>query len=846
MTSATSIKTISDSSGNSLKQHEQLYQSLFFAMNISLNWLKTYLPDLDKTPEEIDEALTLVGFEVDAIEHKGLPLLEKVVVGEVLTKEQHPNADRLSVCSVNVGDSENPAGIVCGAKNFKVGDRVPVATVGAELPGGFKIEKAKLRGVDSAGMMCSARELGLGDDHAGLYILEDRPEIGTPINDVFPGGDIVFDVEITPNRPDCLSHIGLARELSAHFDLELHLPETKLSAEDFDPKANDALIDSVAIESTDSCHYYTAHCIEGVEIKESPAWLKEAIESIGLRPINNVVDVTNYVLHETGQPLHAFDVSKIKGNKIIVRKAKPGESIITLDDKKRELSENHSLIADAERGLVVAGVMGSIDAEVDDNTVDILLESAWFEPKQTRKTSRELGLSTDSSYRFERGIDPLGVDKAAYRALDLILETAGGTLKKQSIIEGSNELPKCEVVVGPDYIRDRCGFGPEDAQIKKALVALGLGVEVATKKPLGWKITIPSHRGDLSRPIDIVEEFLRIYGTDKIPETPVQSEACIREHSREWIVRRQLASTLQGKGFSEIYNYTLLDGANLEAEEGSLDALKLLNPISSDQTHLRPSLIPGLVDAIVTNQNHNRGSSRFFEWGRTYKQVDDELVECLGIGFAIHENPVEKHWLERKGVDFYEMKALVTDLLAIAGLKLSDNLISMDPIPLYGQKGHFVVGAGIRRGGFEAEFGMLDLKWLKEADVDGIVWAGSIAILPTTIDKPKKPYSYIPFSHFPPSYKDLALVVGSDVPAAKVTEAMNKTAQSVSDKTFKVESISLFDVYEGKGLEEGHKSLAYTITFRGTSGTLSDKVVNEAFDKIQSAIEKRTAFRVRR
>jgi phenylalanyl-tRNA synthetase beta chain len=269
-------------------------------MQISLNWLKNYLPDLDKTPEQIEEALTLVGFEVDAIEYKGLPQLDKVVVGEVLTKEQHPNADRLSVCTVNVGDPANPAGIVCGAKNFKVGDRVPVATVGAELPGGFKIEKAKLRGVDSAGMMCSARELGLGEDHAGLYILEDRPEVGTAINDVFPAGDTVFDVEITPNRPDCLSHVGLARELSAHFQLKLVLPEIKLGRKDFDPAASDALVKSVTIESEDSCHYYTAHCIKGVTIKPSPAWLKEAIESIGLRPINNVVDVTNYVLHELG------------------------------------------------------------------------------------------------------------------------------------------------------------------------------------------------------------------------------------------------------------------------------------------------------------------------------------------------------------------------------------------------------------------------------------------------------------------------------------------------------------------------------------------------------------------
>jgi phenylalanyl-tRNA synthetase beta chain len=499
-----------------------------------------------------------------------------------------------------------------------------------------------------------------------------------------------------------------------------------------------------------------------------------------------------------------------------------------------------------QRGLVIAGVMGSVDAEVDETTVDILLESAWFDPKQTRKTSRELGLSTDSSYRFERGIDPLGVDKAAYRALDLILETAGGTLCKQAISVGSNQLPERTVNVGPDYIRERCGFGPDDDAIRKSLAALDLGIKEISKKPVVWEVTIPSHRADLSRPIDLVEEFLRIYGTDKIPETPVVNEACLREHSREWTIRGQISQALQSRGFSEIYNYTLLDGSKLEKSQGDQSALKLLNPISSDQTHLRPSLIPGLVDAIHTNQNHNRGSARFFEWGRTYKTMGDKLVECLGIGFAIHENPVEKHWKERHATDFYQIKSLVSDLLAIAGLRLSDNLLAMDKLPIYAQQGHFVMGAGIQKGGFEVEMGMLDLKWLKQADIDGMVWAVSIAILPATIDKPQKPYQYQSFSHFPPSYKDLALVVDKSVPSAKVTDAMLKTAQSVSDKTFSVESVRLFDVYEGQGLEEGHKSLAYSLTFRGTQGTLSDKVVNEAFDRLQSTIEKRTPYRVRR
>ena len=814
-------------------------------MLISLKWLKNYIPELDRSPEEIEEALTLIGFEVESIEHTGLPAFENVVVGEVVTKAQHPDADRLSVCEVNTGDPDNLNQIVCGAQNFKAGDRVPVALLGAELPGGFVIQKAKLRGVESAGMMCSARELGLGEDHSGLYILTDRPEIGTPINEVFPEGDVVFDIEVTPNRPDSLNHLGIARELGAHYGLKLILPEIKLAKADFSTTATDGLVKSVNIEAPDCCLYYTAHSIRKVKIAESPDWLKTAIESIGLRPINNVVDVTNYVLHELGQPLHAFDAKKIQGNRIVVREAKEGESIVTLDDKKRSLTPDHLLIADESRGLVIAGVMGSIDAEVDNTTTDIVLESAWFEPKQTRKTSRELGLSTDSSYRFERGIDPIGVDTAAFRALDLILETAGGELCKQAVLEGSNKIPERTIEFTPDYIRERCGFDFENERILTALEALEIKISVVSEDPLTWKAKVPSFRGDLERPIDLVEEFLRIYGTDKIPEIDVEMRAMLRDHSREWTLRKELTQYLRYQGYSEAYNYTLLDASKFESTKGEYDKLRMLNPISSDQTHLRPSLIPGLVEVIKTNQNHGNTGARFFEWGRIYLENGDQLTECLGLAFAIHENPAEKHWLEREATDFYRVKATINDLLQISGLRLSDNLISLDNTPRYGQQGHFVKGAGLRKGGFEAEFGMLDLKFLKEHDIDGMVYAGCIAWLPSVIEKPEKALVYEPFSHFPPSYKDLALVVDAGEPAAKVMDALVKAAKTVSDKNFSVEGVQLFDVYQGKGLEEGKKSLAFSMTFRDKAETLKDDKVNRAFEAIQSNIEKRTPYRIR-
>ena len=815
-------------------------------MLISLNWLQTYIPGLNPNPEQIEEALTLIGFEVESIETRGLSPIDKVVVGEVLSKEPHPNADKLSVCKVHTGDPDHPASIVCGAQNFKVGDRVPVAVIGAELPGGFKIQKVQLRGVDSSGMMCSAKELGMGEDHSGLLILNNRPDIGTPIHEVFPKGDVVFDVEVTPNRPDCLSHLGLARELAAHFNLDRNEPVTELNAEAFSTEAKDGLLDRVVIEAAKDCHYYTAHCIRGVEIKESPDWLKTALEAIDLRPINNVVDVTNYVLHEFGQPLHAFDAAKIRGRTLRVRHAREDETLVTLDEKKRTLQPHHLLIADDERGLVIGGVMGSIDAEVDASTVDIVLESAWFEPRQTRRTSRELGLSTDSSYRFERGIDPRGVDTAAYRALELILETAGGSLCKQCYIEGSNELPERTIELSADYVRERCGFEFDDAAIERALSALGLGLESLELSPKRWKITVPSFRADLERPIDLVEEFLRIYGTDRIPDADVQNRALLREHSMEWSLRKRMSSYLCAKGFTEAYNYTLLDASRLERQDGEHEVLRLLNPISSDQTHLRPSLIPGLLEVIRTNQHHGAMGSRFFEWGRVYVAVGSELTECLGIGFALHEHPAQRSWKTREASDFYQIKALILDLLRMAGQRLSDNLISLDSIPRYGQQGHFVKGAGLRKGGFEAEFGMLDLKFLKEQDIEGVVYAGCIAILPASIEKPEKPHRYQAFTHFPPSFKDLALVVDSKEPAARVLDAMLKTARSVSDKDLEVEDIQIFDQYAGKGLEPGTKSLAFSMTFRSKSGTLTDERVNRAFDYIQQQIESRTRYRVRR
>lgn len=437
-------------------------------MKISYNWLKNYI-DLDPvehSPEVLADVLPLLGFDIEEYEKLGPPQLNHVVVGQVLEFGQHPDADRLRCCKVSTGNEGEVHDIVCGAKNFTQGDKVMVALPGAVLPGDFKIKASKLRGQPSAGMMCSAKELHIGHDHDGIMILDADTALGTPLNDLYRDGDTVFDLEITPNRVDVLSHIGVARELAAKFGLEVKYPEVNASTKN--AGSGEPLLSGVEVSASEVCPHYTAICIKGVKVGPSPKWLKDAIEATGQRSINNVVDVTNYVLHETCQPLHAFDAAKIKGGKLIVRTAGEGEKITTLDEVERALTADMVVIADTERPLVVAGVMGSLDAEVDASTSDIVLEAAYFAPTSVRATSRKLGLSSDSSYRFERGVDPKGVAYASLRAVDLILQVAGGSVDGDMIEEGAEPPTISEVTLRPNRVRSFIGFDVSDEEMQSA------------------------------------------------------------------------------------------------------------------------------------------------------------------------------------------------------------------------------------------------------------------------------------------------------------------------------------------------------------------------------------------
>ena len=492
-------------------------------MKISYNWLKNYI-DLDPvehSPECLQEVLPLLGFDIEEIEKLGPPQLDKVVVGQVLEYVQHPDADRLRCCKVSTGNEGEVHDIVCGAKNFNKGDKVMVALPGAVLPGDFKIKASKFRGQPSAGMMCSAKELQIGQDHDGIMIIDHDAALGTPVNELYTDADTVLKLEITPNRVDVLSHIGVARELAAKFGLAVKYPKVNVSKEN--ASAGEALFSGVEVSAPEVCPHYTAICIKGVKVGPSPKWLKDAIEGTGQRSINNVVDVTNYVLHETCQPLHAFDAAKIKGNKLVVRMASEGEQITTLDEVERKLTSKMAVIADAERPLVIAGVMGSLDAEVEETTTDIVIEAAYFSPTSIRATARKLNLSSDSSYRFERGVDPKGVTHASLRAVDLLLEVAGGTVDGKLIEEGAESPTISEVKLYPARVRNFIGFDISDAEMQAVLESLGLGVSIHDEADgrVRWEVTIPSYRQDLQRDVDLIEEIIRVYGTEEIPESEV-------------------------------------------------------------------------------------------------------------------------------------------------------------------------------------------------------------------------------------------------------------------------------------------------------------------------------------
>ena len=818
-------------------------------MKISLNWLRDYVA-LDASIDEISRAITFLGFEVEQVIRTGAPTLKDVVVGEVLVRDKHPNADKLSVCQVDVGPAGGVKTIVCGAQNYKVGDRVPVALPGAVLPGDFIIKQSKIRGQSSDGMMCSAKELGVAEDAAGLLILDGRPALGTPINQILPPGDVVFDIEITPNRPDCLSHLGIARELAAWFKLPLVYPQEKFRG-DIDGAAHPELLRNVSVLSSEDCPLYTAHIIKGVKIGPSPEWLQRRLTAVGLRPINNVVDVGNYVMLETGQPLHAFDARKLGGQEIIVRRATDGEKIVTLDGKERTLSSRMLVIADAQKPVVIAGIMGGVNSGVSEDTSDLVLECAIFKRQAIRWTSRRLGLTSDSCYRYERGVDPHAALEAAYRAIDLIVETAGGQVVGPAFHVGSDVPWKREIVVTHDYIVEKLGFSIPAEEMRAALEALELNVvreEETVGRGPAWTVTIPTWRDDLDRPIDLVEEVLRVYGTEKIPAAVVSSPGLIGEDDPVVLFNRRVTDYLVGHDFHECVNYTLRSAKEISTwvSQAAAVELALANPFVDDQSHLRPTLVMGLLESLKLNQSRGVMVSRLCETGRVCIERNGQNFECAAVAFLIAEPVGDRRWLKRAPADFYSVKKHASVLAAAAGVDLTRQPLVPIAGPYYGWQEGQSAAAGEMAQGWTVRFGMLSLPMTTSMGVEGKVYAGIFAILPEKITADTHRRRYADFSLLPATVRDLALVVDSSLHADEVRKTLAKVTRAAAGNAFTLESVEAFDVYQGKGLPEGKKSLAFSLVFRSSERTLTDDEVNAVFQKVQDEIGKSTAWQIRK
>jgi len=801
-------------------------------MNISYNWLKEFI-DLELSPDDTAEKLTLIGLEVEEVNNYG-SLLEGVIVGEVLEVDEHPNADRLRICQVNLGKEK--VQIICGADNVAVGQKVPVATIGSVLPltldngESLTIRKANLRGEPSEGMICAEDELGLGTDHNGIMVLDDTLKTGTPISEVFDlQVDTIFDIAITPNRPDATCHLGVARDLAASLNLDLKKPfqtdfkEAK-PLENFDIK----------IKNPEKCPRYVGKCIQDVTISESPAWLKNRLKALGLRPVNNVVDVTNYVMFELGQPLHAFDKDNLKGDKIVVRDFDHEVKFETLDHVKRDCPAGTLFICDGEQPVAIAGVMGGVDSEVSNRTSTILLESAYFDPGSIRKTAKEQTLQTDASYRFERGIDPEIQRIAAEHAAKLIAETAGGTLRENcSDIHPIKHQP-VKLALRKSYTNRLLGTNFSVHDITKLLGGLELSIEHKDQDAVTY--TIPSFRPDLEREVDLIEEVGRLYDYNNIPK-PGHATFTSPEPLTQWEqLNSKIKETAKGLRFREIYSNSLISDADA-AHFGDLnEMLHTLNPISADMTTLRPTLLQGFLKSAAYNFNRNASQVRFFETGHVFKKTDDGpyykgIGEESHILFGLAGLKKIEHWSsEPQEYSFFDLKAVVNSFLESLNLRKH---ISTKPNE-NGQLDYFVNKIKI------GELYEIDQTLYKEFDLDISAFAAEFSIsniFDTKRNLKETPYE--PVSKFPAFTFDFAVIVDNELRAESLLQQINETAGN------RLHDIQIFDVFEGSSIGENKKSLAFRLSFLDKNKTLTINDVEPIIEKVLKVLNDKFSAKLR-
>ncbi|WP_069658162.1 phenylalanine--tRNA ligase subunit beta [Arcticibacter eurypsychrophilus] len=799
-------------------------------MKISYNWLSQFIYTT-KTPDEISLILTDIGLEVESLEKvQAIPGgLEGLVVGYVKTCVQHPNADRLRITQVNVGNADDIQ-IVCGAANVAAGQKVIVATVGTTVypiageP--FKINKSKIRGEVSEGMICAEDEIGLGNSHEGIMVLEDTAVAGTPAQSYFQlKDDFLFEIGLTPNRADAASHLGVARDLAAFLRMDITMPD--LSA--FKPDHLQLPI-PVEVMNDDACVRYSSLTLTGITVKESPDWLKEKLQIIGIRPINNVVDITNYVLHELGQPLHAFDSSTITGGKVIVRNAVEGEVFVTLDGVERKLSIEDLMICNAEKPMCIAGVFGGAESGVSLSTTSVFLESACFSPVAVRKTSKRFGLKTDASFRFERGTDPEMTIYALKRAALLIKEIAGGEIASEVYDYYPNPIASFKVTLSYHHVNRLIGASIPSETVKEIIEALNIKVLEST--PEGLELEVPSYKVDVTREVDVIEEVLRIYGYNNIA-IPTQIRASLSYGAKpdKESVRNHIAELLSSNAFSEILTNSLTKSVYSESPE---TAVRILNPLSSDLDVMRQSLLYSGLEAIVYNQNRRNVDLKFYEFGKVYETNLTGFKETQRLSVFMTGSKVSAQWNhEVKDVAFYNLKAVVDAVLkrlAVAGLVETDfNSSQFNQASQY-KKGDKTL----------VYFGMVSKGILKKLDIDQSVYYADFDwdLINKSIRKNKITYKEV--SKFPAVRRDLSLLLDKAVTFSQLKQLAFRTEKNL------LKEVNVFDVYEGKSLPEGKKSYAISFLLQDEEKTLTDKQIDSVMNKLIFTFGKEVEAEVRK
>ena len=791
-------------------------------MLISLNWLKQYI-DLDGIKiNEMENALTMIGQEVEKIEIAGSNL-ENVVTAKIIEKEMHPDSDHLTVCKVDNG--KEILQIVCGASNHKAGDKVVLAQIGARLSEDFVIKKGKIRGKESCGMLCSEVELGIGSDKDGIIILPEDVPVGVPFKDYLGINDTVFELEITPNRPDCLSHIGIARELSAYYGKELKYPETEIKSE-IEEKTSDNV--KVSIEDSNLSRRYVTRILKNVTVKESPKWLKERIESVGLRSINNIVDVSNFILMEMNHPNHVFDLDKIEGNEIKVKSAVKGDKLVTLDEQERELEDGDIVICDSKKILALGGVMGGLDSEVTDNTKNILLEVAQFNPQNVRKTSRRLTLSSDSSYRFERGIDVENSIKVINRLANLIQEVAGG-----EILNGYVDVypvPHENKVAELNFERLNRFVGKVIPREKVIEILRNLEIDVKDNGDT-LTLTAPSYRGDLELEQDYFEEVIRMYGFDNIenilPRVDINKNSTLDTTKLTDKVKTICASV----GLKEVINYSFIPKDALQklkftgvSEDKLID---ISNPITEDFVTMRPTLLYSLIKNAKDNMNRNVSNIRFFEVSRTFEKAEELAKEDIKVGIILAGENDKTLWNPKPvHYDFYDLKGIVEEIFSKLKFQSFSIKRSVQTEFHPGRSADVFVGKEYIGSFGEIHPDVLENFGLNKKTV--LVAEFNIELIKKYINKP---FVYQGIVKYPAVPRDLALVMNENILVGDVLKTIEKI-----DK--KVEKVELFDIYQGIGVEPGKKSVAISILLRDDSKTLEEKEINDIIDKILAKMKK--------